>query len=148
MQEHSVIPVAYGMAFKSKKLLQIAMSAGYKAMQKALEVVDGKMELGVKVFLPKDLENMDNSKRSEIGADFQNRLEEVSFDHKKLNLFSDRLIMNGSFLVEKNRMTEFSDQVGQLTERYNDLKVQYSGPWPAYNFVDIHILGNKRRGFR
>lgn len=148
MQEHSVIPVAYGMAFKSKKLLQVAMSAGYKAMQKALEVVDGKVELGVKVFLPKDLENMDTLKRSEIEAEFQNKLKDVSFDRKKLNLFSDRLIMNGAFLVEKSRITELSDQVGLLTEKYSNLKVQYSGPWPAYNFVDIHILGNKRRGFR
>ena len=49
MLEHSVIPVAFGMAFKTRKLLQIAMSAGYLAMQKAQQVVDGKVELGVKV---------------------------------------------------------------------------------------------------
>ena len=61
MQEHSVIPVAYGMAFKSRKLLQIAMSAGYQAMQKALPVVDSKVELGIKVFLPKDLIRMGSS---------------------------------------------------------------------------------------
>jgi len=29
MRDHDVIPVAYGMAFKSKKVLQVAMSAGY-----------------------------------------------------------------------------------------------------------------------
>ena len=148
MQEHSVIPVAYGMAFKSRKLLQIAMSAGYQAMQKALPVVDGKVELGIKVFLPKDLEPMGSAQKEECSADFLNSLLAVSSDNKKLKLFSDRLILNSTFLVEKSRMDEFSDQVGKLTEKYNDLKVQYSGPWPAYNFVDIHILGGKRRGFR
>jgi hypothetical protein len=133
MQEHSAIPVAYGMAFKSTKLLQIAMSAGYQAMQKALPIVEGKVELGIKVFLPKDLEQMGPAKREECSSDFLN---------------SDRLILNSSFLVEKSGIDEFSLQVGKLQEKYNELKVQYSGPWPVYNFVDIHILGSKRRGFR
>lgn len=148
MREHSVIPVAYGMAFKSRKLLQIAMSAGYQAMQKALPVIDNKVELGIKVFLPKDLEPMGPTKREECSSDFLHSLLAVSSDNKKLKLFSDRLIFNSSFLVKKSGIDEFSDQVGKLTEKYNNLKVQYSGPWPAYNFVDIHILGGKRRGFR
>lgn len=148
MREHSVIPVAYGMAFKSRKLLQIAMSAGYQAMQKALPIVDGKVELGIKVFLPKDLEPMGSVQREECSADFLHSLLAVSSDSKKLKLFSDRLILNSTFLVEKSGMDEFSLQVARLKEKYHEMKVQYSGPWPAYNFVDIHILGGKRRGFR
>lgn len=148
MQEHSVIPVAYGMAFKSKKLLQIAMSAGYQAMQKAEQVVDGKVELGIKVFLPKDQENMSSTTREEVSSDFLQCLKAASADFKNLKLFSDRLVMNNAFLVDKNSIDNFSDQVGLLKEKYNSLMVQYSGPWPAYNFVDIHILGGKRRGFR
>ena len=60
MGEYSVIPVAYGMAFKNKKLVTIAMSAGYKAIKKAMKDVDNKVELGVKVFLPKDSPGPDN----------------------------------------------------------------------------------------
>jgi len=148
MREYSVIPVAYGMAFKSNKLLQIAMSAGYQAMQKALPIVDGKVELGIKVFLPKDLEPMNSAQREECSADFLQNLLAVSSDSKKLKLFSERLILNSTFLVDKSTMDEFSSQVGKLQEKYHEMKVQYSGPWPAYNFVDIHILGGKRRGFR
>jgi hypothetical protein len=148
MEEHSVIPVAYGMSFKSRKLLQIAMGAGYPAMQKALGVVGGKVELGIKVFLPKELESWDDAKRQECNSDFLQNLLAVSSDWKRLTLFSDRLILNAAFLVDKAKMEEFSMQVGNLTARYDTLKVQYSGPWPAYNFVDIHILGGKRKGFR
>jgi hypothetical protein len=148
MREYSVIPVAYGMAFKSKKLLQIAMSAGYQAMQKALPIVDGKVELGIKVFLPKDLEPMNSAQKEKCSADFLQSLLAVSSDSKKLKLFSERLIFNSTFLVDKSTMNEFSSQVGKLQEKYHEMKVQYSGPWPAYNFVDIHILGGKRGGFR
>ena len=148
MRENSVIPVAFGMAFKTRKLLQIAMSAGYQAMQKAQQVVDGKVELGVKVFLPKDQILMEPGRREECSSDFLEHLLAVSSDWKKLKLFSDRLVLNAAFLVDKSAVDEFSLQVGMLTEKYDMLKVQYSGPWPAYNFVDIHILGGKRKGFR
>lgn len=148
MLEHSVIPVAFGMAFKSRKLLQIAMSAGYQAIQKAQQEVNGKVELGVKVFLPKDQMLMGSAKREECSSDFLQRLQAISSDWKKLKLFSDRLVLNAAFLVDKSALDEFSMQVGLLTEKYDMLKVQYSGPWPAYNFVNIHILGGKRRGFR
>jgi hypothetical protein len=148
MLEHSVIPVAFGMAFKTRKLLQIAMSAGYLAMQKAQQVVDDKVELGVKVFLPKDQVEMESARKEECSSDFLQHLLAVSRDWKKLKLFSDRLVLNAAFLVDKSKVDEFSLQVGMLTEKYDMLKVQYSGPWPAYNFVDIHILGGKRRGFR
>ncbi|MDD4653573.1 MAG: GvpL/GvpF family gas vesicle protein [Methanothrix sp.] len=148
MQEYSIIPVAFGMAFKSKKLLQIAMSAGYQAMQKARPIIDGRVELGIKVFIPKVKESMDSTQREECSADFLNNLLTVSSDSKRLKLFSDRLILNSTFLVERSAMDGFSAEVGRLKEKYPDMKVQYSGPWPAYNFVDIHILGGKRRGFR
>ncbi|NPV63352.1 MAG: GvpL/GvpF family gas vesicle protein [Methanotrichaceae archaeon] len=147
MKDHSVLPVAYGMSFKNRKLLQIAMAAGYPAMQKAFSTVDGKVELGVKVFLPRSADWNDERKRC-CRDDFLSNLQNAAADHKELKLFSDRLILNDAYLVKKNRIDEFSQLVSQLSSRYDDARVQYSGPWPAYNFVDIHILGKKRKGFR
>lgn len=148
MKENTVLPVAYGMAFKNRKLLQIAMGAGYAAMQKAIEVIDGKVELGVKVFLPKECNSWSEAKKEDCRMDFFQDLRTAASDSKELKLFSDRLILNSAFLVNKDGIVEFSDKVSQLSELYDEAKVQYSGPWPAYNFVDIHILGKKRKGFR
>jgi len=147
MKEHSVLPVAYGMSFKNRKLLQIAMGAGYPAMQKAFQIVDGKVELGLKVFLPKD-SIWDVAKRQGCKDDFLANLADIASDYKQLKLFSDRLILNDAYLVKREKICEFSQQVSQLSSRYTDARIQYSGPWPAYNFVDIHILGKKRKGFR
>jgi hypothetical protein len=147
MKEHSVLPVAYGMVFKNKKLLSVAMNAGNKAMKKALQAVDNKVELGVKVILPKDITSW-NGSISQCKNDFKETLNEIASDFKDLKLFSDRLLLNSAFLVEKDSMDHFSDAVGQLVAQYGDLRTQYSGPWPPYNFVDIHILGKKRKGFR
>lgn len=67
--------------------------------------------------------------------------------YPRMSVLDPRFI-SSAFLVDKSSIDEFSLQVGKLTDKYDHLKVQYSGPWPAYNFVDIHILGGKRRGFR
>jgi hypothetical protein len=147
MTEYSVLPVAYGMIFKNRKLLTIAMGAGYAAMKKAFEAVDNKVELGIKIFLPKGVEDW-NGKRSECRSEFLENLRGISVDSKELKLFSDRLILNVAFLVDKAKILEFSERVGEISSGYGEVKVQYSGPWPAYNFVDIYILGKQRKGFR
>jgi hypothetical protein len=146
MKEHSVLPVAYGMAFKNKKLLLIAMSVGYKAMKKAMNEVDNRVELGVKLFLPKENATWDG--KEECKSVFLETLKKKAIQSKELKLFSERLILNISFLIDRDKINDFSGEVEQLGNKYPDLKIQYSGPWPPYNFVDIQILSRKRGGFR
>lgn len=146
MEEHSVIPVAYGMVFKNKKLITVAMSAGYKAIKKAMDSIDNKIELGVKVIMPKDAKP--NGKKEDCRSEYLERLKKIANDSKELKLFSERLVLNASFLVAKDRINEFSGEVEHLTNKYDYLKTQYSGPWPPYNFVDIHVLSKKKGGFR
>ncbi|PAV13089.1 hypothetical protein ASJ81_18910 [Methanosarcina spelaei] len=147
MKEHSVIPVAYGMVFKNKKLVEMSMKYGYKAMKKAMKIVDNRVELGVKVILPKDFDR-NEQKLDQCKSEFTERLKQVSFDSKNLILFSERLLMNASFLVEADKVQTFSDEVEQLRSKYDSFKFQYSGPWSPYNFVDIHILSKQKGGFR
>jgi hypothetical protein len=146
MKEHSVIPVAYGMVFKNKKLIAVAMSAGYKAIRKAMQAIENKVELGVKVIQPKDAEL--DGKTGQCRQDFLERLKMIASDSKELKLFSERLVLNASFLVARDKIDEFSSEVESLRNKYDCLKTQYSGPWPPYNFVDIHVLSRQRGGFR
>lgn len=146
MREHSVLPVAYGMVFKNKKLLLLAMSAGYRAMKKAMHAVDNKVELGVKVFLPKEAMKSDGNESCK--SDFMEALKKKAAQSKELKLFSERLAVNASFLVDRDKIDDFSGEVEQLGNKYADLKTQYSGPWPPYNFVDIQILSRRHGGFR
>jgi hypothetical protein len=139
--------VAYGMMFKNKKLLGVAMNAGHRAMKKAMGSVDGKVELGVKVLLPQKSKDL-NGKAEKCRSEMMRCLGGIAADSRSLKLFSDRLLLNTSFLVDSGKLDEFSDCVGRLAGDYSSLKVQYSGPWPPYNFVDIQILGKKRGGFR
>ena len=147
MEEYSVLPVAYGMVFKNKKLLTISMKAGYRAMKKAIDSVDDRVELGLKVLLPQNAEDL-NGKTESCRSEIMKSLGGIAADVRSLKLFSDRLLLNTSFLVDSDKVDDFSNKVRQLAHDYDSLNIQYSGPWPPYNFVDIQILGKKRGGFR
>jgi hypothetical protein len=147
MHEYSVIPTAYGMVFKNKKLITVAMSAGYKAIKKSMQTIDHKIELGIKVVVPKEFINS-NGKTELCQSDFLRTLKEIAVDSKELKLFSERLVLNASFLVDRDKVNEFSGRVEHLGKKYDCMKIQYSGPWPPYNFVDIHILSKRRGGIR
>ncbi len=151
MKDYSVLPVAYGMVFKNKKILLLTMRKARKAMRKAMKAVKNKVELGVKVVLPNGAPGWDGKRRDAIikqcESDFS-VLKKIAAESKKLRLFSDRLILNASFLVDRDKIDEFSGAVGRSKDEHQTLKIQYSGPWPPYNFVDIHILGKQRGGFR
>lgn len=150
MKDYSVLPVAYGMVFRNKKILLLTMSKARKAMKKAMKAVDNKVELGIKVILPKEAAEWDGKNREEFIKQCEpnfNALKRIATESKKLKLFSERLILNASFLVDRDKVGEFSRAAGELNDKYQ-LKIQYTGPWPPYNFVDIHILGKRRGGFR
>lgn len=147
MKQYSVIPMAYGMVFKNKKLIGVSIRAGKKAIKKTFSLVDNKVELGIKIILPKDAK-IDNQKIEQCKAESIEKFGKITSHSKSLNLFSSRLLLNTSYLVEKEKVQAFSDEVEELKLNYTDFKFQYSGPWPPYNFVDIHILSNNQGGFR
>lgn len=52
----------------------------------------------------------------------------------------DKMILNAAFLVPKDRETEFDAAVNCLAEKFGKhLHFKTTGPWPAYNFLEIHL---------
>jgi hypothetical protein len=52
----------------------------------------------------------------------------------------DKMILNAAFLVERDKQTEFDHAVQDIAHRYEgQLRFNYSGPWPPYNFVNIRL---------
>lgn len=139
MKGYPLIPMAFGMAFKNKETLFSVLERGYEAIKQILALVDNKIELGVKIILPKELtEFLSNEEKNELASKFFNLLKTKSSEAVNDNLFSERLLLNASFLVEKNQVEEFSKEVGNI-EKTLTSKIQYTGPWPPYNFAKINI---------
>lgn len=51
----------------------------------------------------------------------------------------DKMILNGAFLVARDREPDFDAKVKEIDARYENLILKYTGPWPPYNFVNIRL---------
>ncbi|SFR45756.1 GvpL/GvpF family gas vesicle protein [Halogeometricum limi] len=131
----TVVPMQFGMTFKSARPLKSVMRGGRRAFRKALMDVDGAVELGVKVVADED-STLD---RETVGADVSERLVALSDGEAENDLYSDRLVFNRSYLVDTDEQDAFGDAVSDLEAEYPDAIVQYTGPWAPYNFVDVEI---------
>jgi len=139
MEEHTVVPVEFGTTIKNERILNRLLTKAYNPTRECLSLVDNAVELGVKVLLNNDIVFADPEKRKECISDILASLNTKAKQAVMGDLFSDRLILNASFLVNKEDIDAFSDKVTKLQEKYPVLKLLYSGPWPPYSFVYIKI---------
>ncbi|WP_158056334.1 GvpL/GvpF family gas vesicle protein [Halorussus halophilus] len=134
--EPTVVPMQFGMAFESARTLKNVLRGTRHSFTKALRDVSGTVELGVKVVNEEDVSIAESTVREVI----DDHLEEPSVNRVENDQFSDRLLANEAYLVERDRRTEFDEAVADLEDELDgDAMVQYTGPWAPYNFVDIHI---------
>lgn len=133
----TVVPMSFGTIFNDEEILETILSKSYLAIKQTLALIDGKFELGVKV-VKNQFDNMPNG----IAQEILEPLDKLSVKSVKGDNFSDRLLLNHSFLVEKNKFSKFSKEIAKLEEKHKNLKFIYTGPWPPYSFVNIRITGS------
>lgn len=136
-EKTTIVPVSYGTVFEDQEILRTILSSSYPAIKQTLMLIDGKIELGLKV-----VKNKFDDVNNGVAIEILDSLSKLSIKNIKGDIFSDRLLLNHSFLVEKNKFSEFSEEIAKLEEKHKDLKFVYTGPWPPYSFVNIKISGS------
>ena len=136
MEGYPVVPMAFGMAFKNEEVLKGVLEKLRCDLKKALKEVEGKVELGVKVILPKGAGFDEDAFASEIKA-----LRELATQCKLGKRFSKRLILNAFYLVAKEKVEAFLGASKALEEKFKQLRIQCTGPWPPFNFATIKVGG-------
>lgn len=131
----TVVPMGFGMAFKNARTLKGVMRGAQRAFRKALNDVEGCVELGIKVVDPAE----GTTDAEALQGALDDELDPLSAGQTEDDLFSDRLIANRSYLVEQDQRTAFDDAIETLETAHEDVLVKYTGPWAPYNFVDIRI---------
>lgn len=134
----AVIPMSFGTVFKNQEILEAVLEKSYYVIKDTLEGIRGKIELGVKVLKNQNSDDTYDKLASEI----LEPLNKLSVKSVQGDRFSERLLLNHSFLVEKSRFSEFSEKIGELEMNNKDLKFVYTGPWPPYSFINIKIAGD------
>ena len=134
MEEHPVVPMAFGMAFKNEGVLKGVLARLRGDLKNALKEVEGKVELGLKVIQPKGAELDEEAFASEIKT-FRGLATRCKLGKR----FSKRLILNAFYLVAKERVEAFLGAAKALEERFKQLRIQCTGPWPPFNFATIKV---------
>lgn len=66
-------------------------------------------------------------------------LRDVSVASRTNKPIGDKMILNAAFLVARPKEQAFDSKVKQIGARLDKLTFKYTGPWPAYNFVNIRL---------
>ncbi len=136
-EKTTVVPMSFGTVFKNQEILETILSKSCKTIKETLELIGGKIELGVKI-----IKNRSDGADGDVATEILESLNKLSIKSIRGDNFSDRLLLNYSFLVEKNQFLRFSDKIAELETKHNNLKFLYTGPWPPYSFVNIKIQGS------
>jgi hypothetical protein len=140
----TVVPMSFGMAFKNGRTLKGVLRGARRALRSTLNDIDGTVELGVKILTPAE----NTIPRKDIQASVTDKLTELSINETENDLFTNRLIVNKSYLVDRDQRDAFDAAIDDIEAEYDDeLTIKYTGPWPPYNFVDIYI-GAEQKGNR
>ncbi len=139
MESHTVVPAEFGTTIRNERILRRLLTKAYEPTRECLRLVDNMVELGLKAVLSNDMAFDDQEKRKECISDIFGSLNTIAKQAVTGDIFSDRLVLNASFLVNKGDIETFSNEVTRLQEKYRMLKLLYSGPWPPYNFIYIKI---------
>lgn len=120
----TIIPMSFGMAFKNTRTLKGVLRGARPALQSTLNDIEGTVELGVKV-----ISTGDEGRSQDVQSDIAETLSAVSINETENDLFSDRLILNKSYLVSRSERGAFDDAIDDVQESYDKrFTVQYTGP--------------------
>lgn len=80
------------------------------------------------------------SLKQEVEQDIFNPLRNLAEAAKTNDPIGEKMLLNAAFLIDRDKETEFDHKVNQLYEKWKDkVEFSYSGPWAAYNFVNIRL---------
>lgn len=78
--------------------------------------------------------------RQDIADKIYVPLKQLSTAAKANEPSGETMLLNASFLIDRDQEQEFDRQVNEVHEKWKDrVEFKYSGPWAAYNFVNIKL---------
>jgi len=84
---------------------------------------------------------MASERAYKYGLEIYETLKNCAEDTYLMKRIGGEMILNGAFLIHKNKITDFEKELEKVKKEYEGkgLRFQYSGPWPPYNFARIRV---------
>lgn len=111
-----------------------------KELKKKVSGKDEEEVLLEKIKLGKLVQEATENKKEEYIEAIYKPLSDISLESKRKEEVPIKTIINSYFLVDNSESDRFDKMVDQVAQPYlNKLNFSYTGPWPAYNFVDLRL---------
>ncbi|ALC88578.1 gas vesicle protein GvpF [Bacillus sp. FJAT-18017] len=80
------------------------------------------------------------SLQSEVEQEIFEPLKKLAEASKANDPIGEKMLLNAAFLIDREKEAEFDQKINEAYEKWKDkVDFNYSGPWPAYNFVNIRL---------
>lgn len=78
--------------------------------------------------------------QAEVEEQIYTPLLELAEAGKQNNTIPGKILLNAAYLLDREKESIFDEKVNELYEKWKDkVDFKYTGPWPAYNFVNIRL---------
>lgn len=152
MASGPVLPLRFGTRLDHEERLAAVLDERRDELLRALERVRGRVELGLRVFPVRESATAPDP-RARTGREYllaraaeQRRADEAANHlHAPLaelahaSVVRERpappAVLTAAYLVEADRVADFSARADELGARHEQLQSVVTGPWPPYNFV-------------
>jgi Gas vesicle synthesis protein GvpL/GvpF len=152
LEDRDLLPVRYGTRVDDDAAAVRVLDQRHDELLKALDRVRGAVELSVRV--QSDPANDEARAPATSGAAYlRTRASSTAAResaeralHEPLSRLarsgvrraprSPREVLRAAYLVERDRVEAFTDEVARLQDANPDLRLLCTGPWPPYSFAD------------
>lgn len=140
---HNVVPMTFCTIVKGEEDVAKILMEGYYTFKKNLSFLKNKFELGVKIFCDVEKYKSEYDEEmykisEEVAEDIFKKINGISTDSRLNDLIIENMIMNASFLLEKDKLELFNQVIKEIDDKYGDkLLIRIVGPMAAYSFVKM-----------
>ena len=150
MRQGPALPARFGTTFVSDDSLLLAVERAGDRLRRGLQRVRGCVELAVRVGLPERRRAAPRDGRGYLQAKLADQREVEAISAATLAPLSelavcarseanraDGNVLRASYLVHKDEVDRFADEVRLLDDRHPGLWLSCTGPWPPYSFAEL-----------
>jgi hypothetical protein len=149
MAERTILPMRFGSVLADEREVRAVLSDRAEELHAGLERVRGAVELSLRAGWREPperitaagpgtaymLDRVALERRARALADRLDPLGALARDMRRRIARDDDLPVRDAYLVDRGRVTAFTDSIKQLDERHGDIELVCTGPWPPYSFA-------------
>jgi gas vesicle protein GvpL/GvpF len=126
MEGRDLLPVRYGTRLTSEDEAVRVVATRAGELRAALDHVRGAVELALRV----------RAREPRAAPDVHPQLRQLARDAVERPGRDELELLRNAYLVERERVSAFSEAVDRLQRAHPDLALLLTGPWPPYSFTD------------